>query len=446
MREDKLGTMPIGELLLSMSLPIMVSFFIQALYNMVDSMFVARLSESALTATSLAFPFQQVAHAIGVGTGIGLAAVIPRYAAKKQLDKANLAAHTGIVLALIYSVFFFLLGLCVTQYVYPLLTGDIQIIQQGQTYLKIVWMVSFGIFIGQIFEKMLMSASHSMMAMIAQASGAIFNIIVDPLLIFGIGPFPEMGIAGAAIATVLGQILSTIVGGVLNYRYNRWIQLSLSQLKLDIHIAKEIIVVAIPSMITIGLSAITSFCVNLILMGYSATATAVYGIWIKLQSFCFMPLFGLNNALIPILSFNHAKERNDRVRHAISLGLKVAFILMVGLMIILEIVPNGFLQLFKPSKTMLEIGNQALRICCLSLPFAAISIIRSASMQALKHSTYTLIINVLRQFVFLVGFFIVLSSLFHNVDMVWFALPLTEILSAIVATVLNKKMNMDLHQ
>ena len=445
MREDKLGTMPIGKLLASMSLPIMVSFFIQALYNIVDSIFVAHLSQQALTATSLAFPMQQLAHAIGVGTGIGLAAVIPRYAAKNKMEQANQAAHTGIVLSIIYSVIFLVLGVFVAKPLYHALTTDKVIVQLGQMYLTIVWILSFGIFIGQCFEKMLVSAGHSMLAMIAQASGALFNIVVDPLLIFGIGPFPQMGIAGAALATGLGQLLGMGVGMVLNYKNNRWIDLQVGQLHLHKDKAIEIIQVAIPSVITIGLSALTSFCVNLILMGYSLSATAIYGIWIKLQNFCFMPLFGLNNALIPILSFNYAKGLLERVKEAMSLGLKVAFTLMVILLILLELNTEVILGLFNASSYMMSIGKNALNICLYSLPFAALAIIRSASMQALGHSHYTLIVNVLRQFVLLVGFFLVLSHVFHTVHLLWWALPATECCSALVAIVLNRKMIKDNH-
>ena len=440
MTEDKLATMPVGRLLAQMSLPIMVSFFIQALYNFVDSMFVAQLSEQALTATSLAFPMQQISHAIAVGTGIGMAAVIPKLAAKNEMEQANQAAHSGIVLGAIYSLIFLVLGFFVAKPLYHQLTTDPEIAFLGASYLRIVWMVSFGIFFGQCFEKMLMAAGHSMLSMVAQASGALFNMIVDPLLIFGIGPFPKMGIIGAAVATVMGQILAAILAGILNAHYNRWINLSIEKLRLNVELAKEIIVVGFPSIITIGLNAITSFSVNMILMGYSSTATAVYGIWIKLQSFCYMPLFGMNNALIPILSFNHARKENQRVTRVTKLALRSALVAMVTIGIVLEIIPNHILALFNPSNNLLLIGQRALKICLLSLPFAAVAIIRSASMQALEYSFYTLVVNVLRQFVLLAGLFLTFSLIFHDVNHLWWAVVLTELISAFIAEFLYRKM------
>ena len=307
-------------------------------------------------------------------------------------------------------------------------------------------MISFGIFFGQCFEKMLMSAGHSMLAMVAQASGALFNIIVDPLLIFGIGPFPQMGIIGAAVATVMGQILSAILAAILNAHYNRWISLSLKRLRFNVKLAKEIIVVGFPSIITIGLNAITSFSINMILMGYSSTATAVYGIWIKLQSFCYMPLFGMNNALIPILSFNHARKENQRVKRATNLALCSGLIAMVAIAVFLEMIPDQILGLFNPSNTLLLLGHRALKICLLSLPFAAVAIIRSASMQAVEHSFYTLIVNVLRQFILLAGLFMLFSILFHDLNTLWWAVVLTELFSALIAESLYRKMQSEFHE
>lgn len=421
--------MPVGKLLLNMSLPMMISFFIQALYNIVDSMFVATINENALTAVSLAFPMQQVAHAIAVGIGVGISALVPRYIAKHNIKGANDVAHTGIFLNIIFFLVFMIMGFTVVKPLYHALTQDAQIASYGITYLTIIWCVSAGVFSGQYFEKMLVCTGHSIYAMISQASGAIFNIIFDPILIFGLFGFPRLGIAGAAWATVSGQIFAAIIAMTLNIRRNRWIDLDWRDIAYRHDMAKEIFRIGIPSMITIGLNSATSFCVNLILMGYSTTATAVYGIWLKLQGFCFMPLFGMNNGMVPILSFNHARHQMDRVYETMRLATVWTVSLMVIVMVVLEIIPEVILQLFSASQHMLEIGDPALRICCLSLPFAAYTIIRSTSMQALRHSRYTLLINILRQFVFIVGAFVLLSEIFRQLMMLWWAVPITEVLS-----------------
>ncbi len=440
-QENKLGVMPIGRLLVSMALPMMMSFFIQALYNMVDSIFVARISENALTAVSLAFPMQNVMSAIAVGTGVGMSALVPRALGQNDRKKADAVANTGIFLNLVYVAVFIILGLTVVSPFYHMQTDIEEIVTNGITYLRIVWLLGFGVFFGVYFEKMLTSTGNATLAMASQASGAVFNIIFDPLLIFGIGPFPRMGIAGAATATVLGQILAASVAFSLNLKKNSWVHLSLSQIfRPSAESARGIYQIGIPSMITIGLNSITSFLINQVLLTYSTTATAVYGIWLKLQNFCFMPAFGMNNGMVPILSYNYGTGAISRVRQTVRYALTSIMSLMVVLSIVLELIPGKLLTLFSASDNMMGIGMTALRILLVSLVFGGGSIILSSSMQALNHAGYTLIMNILRNLVLPAGFFFILSAIFHDLDKVWFAVPVAEIITFCLAVFLYRKM------
>lgn len=444
MEQNKLGSWPIPKLLASMSLPMMISFFIQALYNIVDSMFVAQISENALTAVSLAFPMQQIANAISVGIGVGMSALVPHYVGLHKEKKANQVAHTGIFLNLCFTGLFMILGALFAEKIYLLQTNVPEIVQGGTTYLRIVWCVSIGAFFCQYFDKMMVCCGNATLAMISQASGAIFNIIFDPLLIFGIGPFPELGIAGAAWATVGGQIFSSCIGLTMNRKKNHWIHFETKLIRFNKNIVKEIFGVGIPSMVTIGLFSATSFCINIILLGYSTTAAAVYGVWLKLQNFCYMPLFGMNNGMIPILSYNMAQKKKDRVKQTSRLAVRFAVGLMILIMVLLEIFPDPFLHMFNASDHMMQIGTVALRIGLTSLPFAAISLIQTTAMQALDHAKYTLIINILREFVIIVASFYLLSSLFHELSMIWWAVPITDVVATLISIVCYRKMEKDL--
>jgi putative MATE family efflux protein len=276
--------------------------------------------------------------------------------------------------------------------------------------------------------------------MLAQASGAIFNLIFDPLLIFGLGPFPVMGVRGAAVATVLGQIFAALVAlGLLLWK-EKTIRLSFRAMVPSLALLKEIFSIAIPSMITVGLASAMSFCLNQILLAFSTTATAVFGIWLKLQNFSFMPIFGMNNGTIPMISYNYGAGAMDRVKKTISLALKVALGLMLLLVLVFESIPGLLLHLFSASDYMLEIGTVALRITCLSLPFGAVSLILSSSFQSLGYSRYTLVVNLCRQLLFIVPI-AWLMSLSGNLSLVWTATVLAEALSMLLATMLNRKVH-----
>lgn len=438
--QNKLGTMPIGRLLISMSIPMMISFFIQALYNMVDSMFVARISENALTAVSIAFPLQQIITAIGVGTGVAVNALVPRYTGQGQKDKALRIANVAVVLSFCYTILFMLVGAFGVRAYYTMQTGVTEIVEDGVQYLSVICLVCAGAFFGQNFEKLLVATGNTVHSMISQASGAIFNIIFDPLLIFGIGPFPKLGVTGAAVATVLGQIFAALVALVMLTVKEKNIRLRLCSMIPSLEILKEIFSVAIPSMITVGLSSAMSFCLNQILLAFSTTATAVFGVWLKLQNFAFMPIYGLNNGTVPMISYNYGAGRMDRVRQTVSLALKAALVLMIVLVLVFLQIPGQLLRMFSASDTMLSIGITALRITCLSLPLGAVTLILSSSFQALGYSRYTLIINLGRQLFFIVPI-AWLMSLTGQLSLVWTATVIAEALSMILSVFFNRRVH-----
>lgn len=439
-QENKLGVMPIGRLLLVMSVPMMVSFFIQALYNVVDSIFVAKISENALTAVSIAFPMQNIITAIGVGTGVGVNAMVPRYLGQGRQRDAEKIANVAVFLSACYCVIFVLVGLFVVGPYYRMQTDVPEIVDGGIRYLRVVCMISFGAFFGQNFEKLLVATGNSFHSMISQASGAIFNIIFDPLLIFGVGPFPKMGITGAAVATVLGQIFAALVAFLLAMKKQRAVRIHFGAMLPDLRSLKEIYAVGIPSILTVGLGSAMSFFLNQIFLAFSTTATAVFGIWLKLQNFCYMPVFGLNNGTIPMISYNFGAGHMDRVHKTIRLALTVALTLMGLLLMVLELIPRQLLVLFSASENMFAIGTVALRITCLSLPFGAAAVILSSSFQSLGRSRYTLAVNLCRQLIFIVPAAWLLSRT-GQLSLVWLAVPIAEALSLVLALILRKKLN-----
>lgn len=438
-QENKLGTMPIGRLLLAMSVPMMISFFIQALYNVVDSMFVAKISEDALTAVSIAFPMQNIITAIGVGTGVGVNAMVPRFLGQKRQKDAEKIANVAFFLSFCYCVIFVLVGLFVVGPYYRMQTDVAEIVEDGIEYLTVICVASFGAFFGQNLEKLLVATGKSLCSMVSQAVGAVFNIIFDPLLIFGIGPFPAMGVTGAAVATVLGQILGAVVALILVLTRQKSVKIHFRAMAPDGRSLKDIYSVGIPSIITVGLGSAMSFCLNQILLGFSTTATAAYGIWLKLQNFSFMPVFGLNNGTVPMISYNYGAGRMERVNKTIRLAMEVALGLMCLLLVIFELCPGPLLAMFSATENMLSIGTVALRITCLSLPFGAIALIFSSSFQALGRSRYTLLVSLCRQLLFVVPLAWALS-LTGRLTMVWLAIPLAEALSAAMAMGLRRKM------
>lgn len=442
--ENKLGVMPIKKLLVVMSVPMMISFFIQALYNMVDSIFVASISEEALTAVSLAFPIQNIITALSVGLGVGINALVPRFLSKGDHEQTDRIAGTSLFVCFVYWIVFAIFGIFGSRLFYTLQTDNAEIIEYGTQYLSIVCIVSGGAFFGQILEKLLVSTGNPLFSMISMAIGAVVNIILDPILIFGLGPIPAMGVSGAAWATVIGQILAAVAAFYFNHVRNKAVHLAMKKIRFRAKLTGQLYMVGLPSMVTIGLGSVTAFCINQICLSFSITVTAVYGIWQKLQNFVFMPIFGMNNGLVPILSYNYGSGRFDRVAEARRTALTAAITLMIVLMILFELIPGPVLHLFSASDTMMAIGVPALRRLCLSMPLGAACIIMSTSFQSLNHASYSLILNVGRQFVFLVGFFWLLS-LTGQLNLFWLAVPVTEALGLIIALFFSKKMMQHLH-
>ncbi|MBQ8953914.1 MAG: MATE family efflux transporter [Clostridia bacterium] len=446
-KQDRMAMMaelPVHRVLIRMSLPMMISFFIQAMYNIVDSMFVARISENALTAVSLAFPMQQIVTAIAVGTATGVSAVWSRAIGMGRRDKASAAIRTMTAMSLIFTAAFILLGLFASGPLYRVQTDVAEIAEMGAVYLTINWVFSCGSIFSKYYERLLVSAGRATLSMAAMASGAVFNLIFDPLLIFGLGPFPALGIAGAAYATVGGQILSAFVAIALNRRFNEPVKRDMLRPAFHPDAAADILRVGLPSIVTMGLSSLTSFFINQILLAYSTTATAVYGVWMKLQNFCYMPIFGLNNGMVPVLSYNYGTGRADRVKQAMRLAVLASAALMCLLAVIFELIPGAILTMFSAGEQMRAIGMVCLRACVISLPFGAVAMIRSTSMQALDHSRYALLINLLRQCVLLIGCFALISALTHSQSLIWLAVPVTEAVTFAVSQVLDGKLRKDL--
>lgn len=437
--QNKLGEMPIGKLLMVMSVPMMISMFIQALYNVVDSMFVAKISEEALAAVGIAFPLQNIAIAIGVGTGVGITALVPRSLGSGDFETANRAANVQNFLCICYSLVFVVIGLVFARPFYEMQTDNPAIIEAGVDYVRIVCAISVGVFFGQGLEKLLVASGYSALSMICQASGAVINIILDPILIFGVGPIPAMGVKGAAIATVMGQIFASALALFFNLTKNKTIKFSLKAMIPNVKTLKAIYAVGIPSMLTVGLSTVMSYCMNQIFLAIGTTATAVFGIWIKLQSFGFMPVYGLNNGSIAILAYNRGANKFDRVRKTLKMASVIGICVSAVVMIFYIIAARPLLGLFSASENMYAIGMAAVRICALSLPFGAYTVILSSSFQSLGNPRNTFLVNMCRQLVILVPVAWLLS-LMGDVRLIWASFPIADAATMIIAMGISRRL------
>ncbi len=432
-RENKMGIMPVGRLVISMSLPIMASMLVQALYNVVDSIFVARYSEAALTAVSLAFPAQNLMIAIGVGTGVGINALLSRYLGEKNFDRANSVAKNGVFLALMSYLLFLVLGLTVSRTFFELQTTDKEVIQNGADYLFICFVFSFGVFGQIVFERLMQSTGKTIYTMYTQGLGAIINIILDPIFIFGLLGMPEMGAKGAAVATVIGQIAAMLFGVYLNQRKNPEIQLKFRGFHPSWKMIKRIYSIGLPSIVMNAVTSVMTFSLNTILYGFGVTAVNVMGIYFKLQSFVFMPVFGLNNGLVPIISYNYGAENRKRVIRAIKFGFGLAFGMLLTGFLIFQFFSEPILRaLFDASDKLVSVGVPALRIISISFIAAAFSIITISVLQSLGRGVSSLIISLVRQIGLLIPV-AYLMSLTGNVNAVWFAFPVAETGSVICA-------------
>lgn len=427
-KENKMGVMPINKLLLTMSLPIMVSMLVQALYNIVDSVFVAMISENALTAVSLAFPIQSLMIAVATGTGVGINAVLSKALGEKNFDKANKTAVNGVFLTAISYLLFILIGLFVTLPFYKSQTGDAEILEFGRQYLTIVCVASCGLFTQITFERLLQSTGKTFYTMITQGTGAIINIILDPILIFGLCGMPKMGVAGAAAATVIGQIAAGTFSVIINHKVNHEVKLVLKGFRPDKGIIGQIFTVGIPSIIMQAIGSLMTYGMNLILISFTSTATAVFGVYFKLQSFIFMPIFGLNNGMVPIIAYNYGAGKKERLYKTIKLSIIYAEILMVIGFLVFQFFPGVLFGWFSASETMLSIGVPALRIISISFLMAGFCIICGSVFQALGNGVYSMVVSIARQLVVLLPAAYLLAQL-GNVDFVWWSFPIAEIMS-----------------
>ena len=436
--ENKMGTMPVGKLLLAMGLPMMASMLFQALYNEVDSIFVARLGQDALNAVSLALPLQNLMIAVGGGLGVGMNALLSRSLGEKKFENADRAANTTIFLAIMASIIFALIGVFVSRPFFALQTANENIIRYGVDYTSICLGVSFGIFLQFTAERMLQATGRTVLSMCTQVLGAVINMIMDPILIFGLFGFPRLEVAGAAVATVLGQIVAAIAGLILNKKLNDDVHLRISHIRWHSWTVKEIFRVGFPSMLMMSVGSVTTFTMNKILMGFSEAATAVYGAYFKLQNFIFMPVFGLNNACVPIVSYNYGAARLDRLKKAVKYTICTAICIMVCGTLLFESVPEVLLGFFNPSAEMLSIGAVALRIVGIHFPLAGFCIIAGSVCQAIGNPLHSLLISVGRQIVVLLPV-AYLMSLTGNLNLVWFAFPIAEGVSLMLSTFFLRK-------
>lgn len=431
--ENKMGYMPVNKLLISMSLPMMASMMVQALYNIVDSIFVSRVSENALTAVSMAFPLQCLMIAIAGGTCVGINAILSKALGEKNFERANATASNGIFLSILSYLLFLIIGLTCVGPFYKSQTTDPEIIEYGIQYMTVVCTCSFGLFGQFIFERLLTSTGRTFYTMITQATGAIINIIFDPILIFGLFGFPKMGITGAAVATVIGQIVAGIFALFMNLKKNPDIKISMKGFKPDGEIIGEIYRIGIPSIIMQSIGSVMNYIMNKVLIGFTSTAVAVFGVYYKMQSFIFMPIFGLNNGLVPIVAFNYGAKKKDRMMKAWKLSWLYATIIMCVGTIAFEVIPQYMFMLFDASETMLEIGITAFRVIGVHFPVAAFCIVTGTIFQALGKSTYSMVVSIMRQIVVLIPAALILAS-FNNVDLVWWAFPIAEVMSAAATT------------
>ncbi|WP_283682477.1 MATE family efflux transporter [Parablautia sp. Marseille-Q6255] len=436
--QNKMGTMPIPKLLLSMSLPMVIAMLVQAMYNIVDSIFVSQINENALTAVSLAFPIQNLMIAVATGIGVGVNALLSRSLGEKNYEQAEKAANVSVLLSVLSYIVFALIGLFGSRLFFASQTQDPQILEYGIQYMSIICIFSFGIFIEINMERLLQSTGRTFYTMITQGFGAIINIIFDPILIFGYFGFPKMGVAGAAAATVFGQIIAMALGIFFNLRKNKELKLSFKRMRFHGPTVKNIYAVGVPSILMASIGSVMTFGMNKILLQFSSTAATVLGVYFKLQSFFFMPLFGMNNGIVPIIAFNYGAQQKKRITQTIKIGNIVAFIVMVLGIIAFNLFPEMLLGFFNPSDDLLAIGCKALRTISISFLFAGFCIVFSSVFQALGNGMYSLFVSVSRQLLVLLPCAYLLAMV-SGLDAVWWSFPIAEVVSVTVSVLLYRR-------
>ena len=435
LQENKMGVMPVGKLMVNMALPMIISMLVQALYNVVDSVYVSQVSESAVTALSLAFPIQNLQIGFAVGIGVGVNSLLSKSLGERNQKAANLAAGNGMVLMLIVTALFMLFGFFGVRPYFEMQSNVAETVEGGIVYTRIISVFSAGIFLEILGERLLQATGRTVHTMISQSLGAIINIILDPILIHGWLGMPAMGIAGAAVATVIGQWAGALLVMFFNWRHNPEVQFGKQYLKLEKKTVGSILTVGVPSIVMNGIGSVMNFGMNQILQGFTETATSVFGVYFKLQSFFFMPLFGINNATISIMAYNYGARKPDRLLKSLKYACAAAVSIMLLGLAVFQFFPAVMLNMFNPTPAFLEIGQVALRTISWSFPIAAIGIALGASFQALGNGIYSTIVSLCRQMLVLLPAAYLLS-LSGQVDLVWMSFPIAEVVSGIVTVLL----------
>ncbi|SKC00943.1 putative efflux protein, MATE family [Lachnospiraceae bacterium] len=437
-KENKMGTMPINKLILTMSVPMMISMLVQALYNIVDSIYVSQINEHALTAVSLIFPMQMLMIAFGTGLGVGFSSLLSRSLGEKNQEYVDKSAMNGLFLEICAAIIFFIIGMTLPEFFMRTQTDDAEIVEYGIQYMSIICRCSIFLFFQMSFERLLQSTGKTIFTMITQSLGAVINIILDPILIFGLYGFPKLGVSGAAVATIFGQSAAGILAIIFNLKINKEVHFHVKNFKPDPHIIKEIFVVGIPSIIMQAIGSVMTYGMNQILISFTTTASAVFGVYFKINSFIFMPVFGLNNGLVPVLAFNFGAGKKSRMSKAFRLGIMYAFIIMTFGTILFLTLPGFFLSLFNASEDMLTIGIPALRIISISFPLAAVSIICGSLFQALGNGIYSMITSFLRQLIVLLpaAYLLSLTGVLRNV---WWSYVIAEVFALMLSMFFLKR-------
>jgi putative MATE family efflux protein len=436
--ENKMGVMPVHKLLLNISIPMIISMIVQALYNVVDSVFVARIGENALTAVSLAFPVQSLIIGVGVGTGVGMNAFLSKSLGEKNYANVNKSAIHGILLSWMNCLVFMFVGFFLTDVFFRTQTDNAEILKYGNDYLFMVCAMSFGAFNQIIMERLLMSTGKTFYSMISQSVGAITNIILDPIMIFGLFGFPRMEVTGAALATVIGQVAGASIALYFNLKINREISFSLRGFRPSPAIVKRIYAVGLPSILMASVGSVMTYALNLILISFTATATAVFGVYFKLQSFVFMPIFGVNNGMVPIIAYNFGAKKRERIIETIKLSTMYAVGIMSLGMLLFNVFPNELLAMFNATPEMIAIGVPALRIISSHFFFASFCIISLSVFQALGSGMESLIVAISRQLILLLPIAWLLS-LTGDVNAIWWSFPITELATLILCGFLMRR-------
>ncbi len=439
LQENKMGVMPIGKLLFNMALPMIISMIVQALYNVVDSIYVSQVSESAVTALSLAFPVQNMQIGFGLGIAVGVNSLLSKSLGEKNQEAANYAAGNGIFLVIIAVALFMLFGVFGARPYFEMQSTVEETVEGGIAYTSICCVLTLGCFAQMLGERLLQSSGRTVYTMISQSTGAVINIILDPIFIHGWLGLPAMGVAGAAIATVIGQWIAAGMCLFFNLRFNPDVQLGLKYIRPRAQTLKPILAVGIPTLVMNSIGSVMNFGMNQIFQGFQETATGVFGIYYKLQSFFFMPLFGTNNATISIIAYNYGARKPERMTKTLRLALVTGLCFMLFGLTVFQLVPEALLGLFNPSDEFLRMGIKALRIVSIHFPIATVGVMLGASFQALGNGIYSTIVSLCRQLLALLPAAYLLS-LTGNVDNIWWSFPISEVVSALVTLILYRRL------